>query len=44
MEQQRNIRFRLGVAGHHQTAAIGGWQHDIEPLDRRQFLQLRRGA
>ena len=39
MEQQSEIWFRLGVTRHSQAAAIGGWQHHIQHLNRAQLFQ-----
>ena len=39
MEQQSKIWFRLGVTRPNQTAAISGWQHHIEHLNRAQLFQ-----
>ena len=39
VQQQRLLRFRLGIAGHDQPASVGGGQADIEHLDRGQFFQ-----
>jgi len=41
VQQQRLIRFRLGVARHDQPSAVGGGQTHIQHLNRRQLFQHR---
>src|SRR5450432_4708888 len=41
VKQQSQVRFRLGVAWHYQTAAIGSRQPRVQCLNRRQLFQHR---
>jgi hypothetical protein len=44
VDQEAQLGFRLGVAGQHELAAVGGREMNVDHLDGGKFLESTAGG